>query len=229
MMRIEATTALFFGCLGALAIVDDKPEDTLTKKTELLKDPITGGKVKVVFPQAPDARVAPVPPPAMPVAVKIQNPVDQKDKYRDPNVIEMMGMQQNCHFSPYGCCQDDLTPAIGPAYKGCDILDTIPALSCRDTVYGCCEDGVTIAKGPLNRGCAETIWREIDEQQLRRNGHGDYLKELEKSKNKVDKLKKDMVESMPKNSNKSRVKLDELTTDLDDIAKQNWYTVDGSK
>lgn len=47
-----------------------------------------------------------------------------------------------CKDQPFGCCQDNITPAHGPNKEGCCLLET----------YGCCPDNVLTAQGPNLEG-----------------------------------------------------------------------------
>jgi len=97
-----------------------------------------------------------LPPPAL-------RPQSQQILFQSPRTLPRF--PHDCHSSLFGCCEDELTPAMGPGYKGCGILKR-NSRSCFDTVYGCCEDQITAAKGSMQQGCPENIWKEIDDRQL---------------------------------------------------------------
>lgn len=52
------------------------------------------------------------------------------------------GCPAACNYEPYGCCDDEITPAHGPNKEGC----------CLNTVYGCCPDNILSAQGPNLEG-----------------------------------------------------------------------------
>mmetsp|Transcript_5718 Transcript_5718/g.11338 ORF Transcript_5718/g.11338 Transcript_5718/m.11338 type:complete len:225 (-) Transcript_5718:44-718(-) len=131
----------------------------------------------------------------------------------------------DCQYSRYGCCQDNLTPASGPGYDGCSILDTEGDVRCTNTVFGCCDDGQTQAIGFLHKGCPESIWRELDERQLGRAMNAiedrNNLKDAAKALGKGTEKKHSNDSSSPSSSASKRIDLESLQK-LDDSA--NWYT-----
>nr|XP_054928901.1 papilin-like [Dermacentor andersoni] len=69
--------------------------------------------------------------------------------------------RQNCTESLYGCCEDNVTFALGSDGEGCCVVtefgccrDNVTAATaadgclCNTTVHGCCPDNVTVALGP---------------------------------------------------------------------------------
>ncbi|XP_070377335.1 papilin [Dermacentor albipictus] len=75
--------------------------------------------------------------------------------------------RENCTESLYGCCEDNVTFALGSDGEGCCVVtefgccrDNVTAATAADgclgntTVHGCCPDNVTFALGPDFEGCA---------------------------------------------------------------------------
>lgn len=60
-------------------------------------------------------------------------------------------MPETCKETKFGCCQDGVSPALGPDNEGC------PPSQCNFTLFGCCPDGVSIAEGNDYEGCPEEI------------------------------------------------------------------------
>uniref|UniRef100_T1JGC4 Papilin n=1 Tax=Strigamia maritima TaxID=126957 RepID=T1JGC4_STRMM len=61
---------------------------------------------------------------------------------------------KDCSSSEFGCCEDQITPAEGPKFKGCP--EPAFPMNCAKTKYGCCADGLTEMKGPNKEGCPFT-------------------------------------------------------------------------
>uniref|UniRef100_A0A3P9ILZ4 Papilin a, proteoglycan-like sulfated glycoprotein n=1 Tax=Oryzias latipes TaxID=8090 RepID=A0A3P9ILZ4_ORYLA len=73
---------------------------------------------------------------------------DQTNTIHDPH---SSAPALHCSQSPYGCCPDRRTAALGPRGHGCPRAPT-PGPG----QYGCCQDGLTAAQGPSRQGCMET-------------------------------------------------------------------------
>uniref|UniRef100_A0A3P9JTJ9 Papilin a, proteoglycan-like sulfated glycoprotein n=1 Tax=Oryzias latipes TaxID=8090 RepID=A0A3P9JTJ9_ORYLA len=65
----------------------------------------------------------------------------------------------HCSQSPYGCCPDRRTAALGPRGHGCPRAPTPgPGQPPCIQTYGCCQDGLTAAQGPSRQGCRTTTY-----------------------------------------------------------------------
>lgn len=56
-------------------------------------------------------------------------------------------MPKTCKESEFGCCQDEVSQAIGKNFEGC------PKSQCNESLFGCCPDKKSFAKGNNNEGC----------------------------------------------------------------------------
>lgn len=66
----------------------------------------------------------------------------------------MEGCKTPCSSdSPYGCCDDNVTPAHGPFKEGC----------CLNTSFGCCPDNIAAATGPNFEGIEIVLFNFISE------------------------------------------------------------------
>lgn len=155
----------------------------LSKRGNGMQTTLTGQK-------APGYPVIPSPPPPpyylqMPVVPAVTRDLFNRVVERGYVGALAGGDLTDCHYTAYGCCSDDVTPATGPEQQGCDVVEAIhkrqrvlrggldtenggggarraaplPRPDCHVTRFGCCMDGVTIARGFLHEGCIEHFWQ----------------------------------------------------------------------